>query len=195
MASLLSPMLRRVSGVRAVAVVPRMVHGASPGVYQCASMRKMSCSAASSEARATRVRAPIPQVPNKKPMFIAAFLGMAAFWYVFSSHMNNRERLNSSVMRLVKSRVQEAPEVHALVGEPVVLERCITGDPWITGEVNPLKGKVDVSFRITGPRGAAAVYFTSVRPNPHAQFEVLRFLVVPDVDSSTAVSLLDARSV
>lgn len=195
MASLFSPVLGRVSGVRAAAVVPRIVRGASPGAYPCASVREMSSSAARAEGRATRVRAPIPQVPNKKPMFIAAFLGMAAFWYVFSSHMNNRERLNSSVMRLVKSRVQEAPEVHALVGEPVVLERCITGDPWITGVVNPLKGKVDVSFRINGPQGAAAVYFTSVRPNPQAQFEVLRFLVVPDVDSSTAVSLLDARAV
>ncbi|WFD33834.1 cytochrome oxidase assembly protein 1 [Malassezia cuniculi] len=147
------------------------------------------------EARTTRVKSPIPRVPNKMPVLTAAFISMTIFWYYFASHMNNRERLNSSVMRMVKTRVKESPQVHALVGEPVNLERGVIGDPWINGEVNPLKGKVDISFRIVGPLGAATTYFTSVRPQPQAQFEVLRFLVVPDGDSNRAVSLLDARAV
>ena len=70
------------------------------------------------------------------------------------------------------------------------MAKCVAAD-----QINPLKGKVDVSFRIVGPLGAATVYFTSVRPQPQAQFEVLRFLVVPDGDSQRAVSLLGTRTV
>lgn len=70
------------------------------------------------------------------------------------------------------------------------MARCVAAD-----QINPLRGKVDVSFRITGPRGTATVYFTSVRPQPQAPFEVLRFLVVPDGDAQRAVSLLDVRNV
>lgn len=87
------------------------------------------------EARTTRVKAPIPRVPNKKPVFTAAFVTMVVLWYVFSAHLNNRERMNSSVMRLLKSRVKESTEVHSLVGDPVNLERGVFGDPWINGEV------------------------------------------------------------
>lgn len=93
-------------------------------------------------------------------------------------------------MRMVSHRVRSSPEVHALIGEPVFLKRSAFGDPWIDGIVNPLKGKVDMSFQVEGPEGVANVYFTSVRKHKTDPFELLRFLVVPVGDSSRAVSLL-----
>ena len=92
-------------------------------------------------------------------------------------------------MRMVSHRVRSSPEVHALIGEPVFLKRSAFGDPWIDGIVNPLKGKVDMSFQVEGPEGVANVYFTSVRKHKTDPFELLRFLVVPVGDSSRAVSL------
>jgi len=112
------------------------------------------------------------------------------FWYIFSSYLNNKERVSSSVLRMVSHRVRSSPEVHALIGEPVFLKRSAFGDPWIDGIVNPLKGKVDMSFQVEGPEGVANVYFTSVRKHKTDPFELLRFLVVPEGDSSRAVSLL-----
>lgn len=111
-------------------------------------------------------------------------------WYVLSSYLNNKERLGSSVLRTVVHRVKDSPEVHALLGDSVQLKRSAFGDPWIDGIINPLKGKVDMSFPIQGPQGTATVYFTSVRKNKGDPFEVLRFLVVPEGDSTRAVSLL-----
>ena len=81
------------------------------------------------------------------------------FWYIFSSYLNNKERVSSSVLRMVSHRVRSSPEVHALIGEPVFLKRSAFGDPWIDGIVNPLKGKVDMSFQVEGPEGVANVYF------------------------------------
>lgn len=112
------------------------------------------------------------------------------FWYIFASYLNNKERLGSSVLRMVSHRVRGAAEVHDMLGEPVHLKRNAFGDPWIEGIINPLKGKVDMSFDIEGPKGVATVYFTSVRKHKSEPFELLRFLVVPVGDSSRAVSLL-----
>ncbi|KAI3628142.1 COA1 [Malassezia furfur] len=139
----------------------------------------------------TRVKSPIPKLP---PYYIAGGATIVVMWYVLSSYLNNKERLGSSVLRTVSHRVKDAPEVHALVGQPVQLKRSAFGDPWIEGIINPVKGKVDMSFQVQGPQGAATVYFTSVRKAKGEPFEVLRFLVVPDGDSTRAVSLLSGGS-
>ena len=131
---------------------------------------------------------------NNKPYYIAGGTTIVVMWYVLSSYLNNKERLGSSVLRTVSHRVKDAPEVHALLGQPVQLKRSAFGDPWIEGIINPVKGKVDMSFQVQGPQGAATVYFTSVRKAKGEPFEVLRFLVVPDGDSTRAVSLLSGGS-
>ena len=124
------------------------------------------------------------------PYYVAAGAALFVFWYVFTSYLNNKERVGSSVLRMVSQRVRSAPEVEALLGDPVLLKRGMFGDPWIEGTVNPLKGKVDMSFEVEGPRGVATVYFTSVRRHKAEPFELLRFLVVPNGDMSRATSLL-----
>lgn len=127
---------------------------------------------------------------NNKPYYILGGASLIVMWYILSSYFNNKERVGSSVLRMVSHRVCSSPEVHNLIGEPVFLKRSAFGDPWIEGVVNPLKGKVDMSFQIQGPSGIATVYFTSVRKHKADPFELLRFLVVPEGDSSRAVSLL-----
>ena len=138
----------------------------------------------------TRVKNPIPPLPNKKPMYILGGASLAVMWYVLSGYFNNKERLGSSVLRMVSQRVRTAPEVIEMLGDPVKIKRSMFGDPWIDGIVNPLKGKVDMSFEVQGPLGVGKVYFTSVRKHKADPFELLRFLVVPNGDSSRAISLL-----
>lgn len=138
----------------------------------------------------TRVKHPIPPLPNRKPLYIAGGASLVALWYVLSAYFNNKERVGSSVLRMVSQRVRSAPEVYELLGEPVRIKRSMFGDPWIEGIINPLKGKVDMSFEVVGPRGVGKVYFTSVRKHKTDPFELLRFLVVPHDDTSRAISLL-----
>lgn len=133
MASVFALMRPRLAGLRAA----QPLRGAALRSCILPQARRMSVPAdpGHGEARATRVKAPIPRMPNKTPVFTAAFVSMVVLWYVFSTHLNNRERLNSSAMRMVKSRVRDSPQVHSLVGDPVVLERGMFGDPWVNGEV------------------------------------------------------------
>ncbi|WFD05311.1 cytochrome oxidase assembly protein 1 [Malassezia vespertilionis] len=105
---------------RAPLRVPQRAYSAQPGRW---------------DPHVTKVKFPIPQLPNYKPYFILAGLSMAAFWYIFSAYLNNKERVGSSVLRMVSHRVKDAPEVHALLGEPVNLKRASFGDPWIEGIV------------------------------------------------------------
>ena len=142
------------------------------------------------EQRETRVKEALPPLPNRRPYIIAGVLATVASWYAFSMFLNNKERLSSSVLRMVMNRIKDSPAGVEQLGRPVSLKGSILGDPWIEGMVNPVRGKVDLSFEIEGPRGRATVYFTSVRQQHGQMFEVLRFLVVPSGDASHALSLL-----
>ena len=76
------------------------------------------------------------------------------------------------------------------------------GEPWISGNVNLLQGKVDLKFRIEGAKGKyaivimgnpsltemhvlhitekATVYFTSIRPSENSEFQIGMYL--PSID-------------
>lgn len=72
-------------------------------------------------------------------------------------------------------------------------ETLLGGAAKINGSVNMMQGRVDLSFKIHlsgNEQDTATVYFTSIRAHKHADFEILRFVVVDD-RSGESVSLLD----
>lgn len=142
------------------------------------------------DVHVTQVKRPLPQLPNKKPMYLLGGAALLFTWFLVAKYFNNKERVGTSVLRMVSHRVRTDPDVGNLLGTPVRLKRSMIGDPWINGMINPLRGKVDMSFDVEGPLGVGTVYFTSVRKSKAEPFELLRFLVVPDGDTSRAISLL-----
>jgi hypothetical protein len=69
------------------------------------------------------------------------------------------------------------------------------GEPWISGSISLLQGKVDLKFRIEGNKGnrsqtktaysvpdtpertdKATVYFTSIRPTEKSEFQIGMFI-------------------
>ncbi|KDN48204.1 DUF1783-domain-containing protein [Tilletiaria anomala UBC 951] len=131
----------------------------------------------------------LPIIPDRRPIFAAAALVVVTIWTAFASYATNKERLSSSVFRSVLTQIKDSDNVNEALGSPVLLEPSILGDPWVAGSVNMMQGKVDISFRVKGPRSSGTVYFTSIRRNQMRTFEVLRFLVVTDRDET--ISMLD----
>jgi len=116
-------------------------------------------------------------------------LGLSA-WGAFLLYAMNQERLSSSVVQQIISRLKLEPRLLPALGQSIRFEPqwWAFGDPYISGAVNLLQGNVDVSFRVQGSRGKGTVYFTSIRQTKGATFTILRFKVI--CDDGTVISLL-----
>ncbi|EPQ32361.1 uncharacterized protein PFL1_00557 [Pseudozyma flocculosa PF-1] len=135
-----------------------------------------------------RVKAELPNVPNRKPVFILAALIALGSWSAFASFATNKERLSSSVFKSALVQLKDSAEVQRALGDPIMLVPSTFGDPWVSGSVNMMQGRVDMSFRLQGPKDKGTAYFTSIRRDQSKSFEVIRFLVV--TDSGETVPLL-----
>ncbi|WVW80070.1 hypothetical protein I302_102043 [Kwoniella bestiolae CBS 10118] len=123
----------------------------------------------------------LPKIRNKLPFVIAlGLLGLG--WGAFLLHATNAERLASSVLRQVTFQLRNSKEVIAVLGENVRLVEnwWALGQPWISGTINLMQGRVDLSFRITGDKGAGTVYFTSIRPQEQGAWRIVRYKIIAD---------------
>ncbi len=61
--------------------------------------------------------------------------------------------------------------------------------PWISGELNPLQGSIDISFWVKGTKGQGKVKFVSIRRKREKYFETLEWSL--KTDDGREVQLLD----
>ncbi|WRT65631.1 uncharacterized protein IL334_002576 [Kwoniella shivajii] len=123
----------------------------------------------------------LPRITNKLPYVLAlGLLGLG--WGLFLLHATNAERLASSVLRQVTFQLRNSKEVIAVLGEHVRLVEnwWALGQPWISGTINLMQGRVDLSFRIRGDKGAGTVYFTSIRPQEQGAWRIVRYKIIAD---------------
>ncbi|KAK4687627.1 cytochrome c oxidase assembly factor 1, partial [Tremellales sp. Uapishka_1] len=110
-----------------------------------------------------------------------ATLGLGA-WGLFLLHATNSERTASSVMRQVTFQLRNSSEVAAVLGENVRLADNWWGfgEPWVSGTINLMQGRVDLKFRIKGSKDSGTVYFTSIRPHTEGAWRIVRYKVIAD---------------
>ncbi|KAE8233052.1 hypothetical protein CF326_g1912 [Tilletia indica] len=133
-------------------------------------------------------RQELPRLPNRRPLFLAlAVLGVGG-WVAFAQFATNKERLSSSAFRSALVQVKDSPAAQDALGDPIMLVPSLVGDPWISGSVNTMQGRVDLSFEVKGAKGKGRAYFTSIRQASHLPFEIIRFLLV--TDNGDSISLL-----
>ncbi|WWC97032.1 hypothetical protein V866_003909 [Kwoniella sp. B9012] len=123
----------------------------------------------------------LPKIRNKLPFVIAlGLLGLG--WGAFLLHATNAERLASSVLRQVTFQLRNSKEVISVLGENVRLVEnwWALGQPWISGTINLMQGRVDLSFRVKGDKGAGTVYFTSIRPQEQGSWRIVRYKIIAD---------------
>ncbi|WVO13263.1 hypothetical protein L204_100876 [Cryptococcus depauperatus] len=126
-------------------------------------------------------RRELPKLKSILPFAMAlGLLGLG--WGLFILHATNSERLASSVLRQVTFQLRNSKEVIAVLGENVRLvdDWWTLGSPWISGTINTMQGRVDLSFRMKGDKAAGTVYFTSIRPQEHGAWRIVRYKIIAD---------------
>ncbi|UKZ81963.1 hypothetical protein TrVFT333_009742 [Trichoderma virens FT-333] len=75
-----------------------------------------------------------------------------------------------------------------LLGDEIYFKHQI---PWISGEMNQVKGRIDISFSVRGSKAAGVMRFASFRPSNKALFETTTWSLT--MEDGTVVDLLDGN--
>ncbi|KAI1636162.1 DUF1783-domain-containing protein [Biscogniauxia mediterranea] len=90
----------------------------------------------------------------------------------------NYQKLSSPVVASALYALRTSARAREVLGDEIYFRRQI---PWIAGEMNQLRGRIDVRFGVRGTRGEAVMRFASFRPSPKGAFETTEWsLETPD---------------
>ncbi|GFZ42646.1 hypothetical protein JCM24511_00363 [Saitozyma sp. JCM 24511] len=124
----------------------------------------------------------LPKLNSRAPLYILIGAIGLSIGGAFILYATNAERLASSVLRQVQFQLRNSKEVMQVLGENVKMapEWWTFGQPWTSGTINMMQGRVDLKFRIQGSRGAGTVYFTSIRPQQEGAWRIVRYKLIAD---------------
>lgn len=113
------------------------------------------------------------------------FLAVVA---VCSVTIFNYQKSSSPIISSTLYALRTSPEANRLLGDEIYFKHQI---PWISGEMNQVKGRIDISFSVRGSRGAGVMRFASHRPSSKALFETTEWSLT--LEDGTRVDLLDGN--
>lgn len=74
----------------------------------------------------------------------------------------NYQKSSSSVVSSTLYALRTSPRAREILGDEIYFAQQI---PWISGEMNQLHGRIDISFWVKGTKGKGKMRFRSIRPN------------------------------
>ncbi|KAK4139831.1 cytochrome oxidase complex assembly protein 1-domain-containing protein [Dichotomopilus funicola] len=98
----------------------------------------------------------------------------------------NYQKLSSPVTGATLYALRTSDKARALLGDEIYFAQQI---PWISGEMNQLHGRIDISFRVKGTKQGGVMKFVSNRPSPRGMFETTEWSL--RTDDGTVVDLLE----
>ncbi|KAI0432859.1 DUF1783-domain-containing protein [Xylaria sp. FL1042] len=98
----------------------------------------------------------------------------------------NYQKLSSPVVASTLYALRTNQKARELLGDEIYFKHQI---PWISGEMNQLRGRIDIRFAVKGTRGAGVMRFASARPSARAMFETTEWSL--QTADGTRVDLLD----
>jgi cytochrome c oxidase assembly factor 1 len=98
----------------------------------------------------------------------------------------NYQKLSSPVVSATLYALRTSERARAHLGDEIYFARRI---PWIGGELNQVRGRIDIHFRVRGTRAAGVMRFASRRPSPRGLFETTEWSLV--TDDGTVIDLLE----
>ncbi|KAL7623897.1 cytochrome oxidase assembly protein 1 [Parahypoxylon ruwenzoriense] len=115
------------------------------------------------------------------PIFFALIAGASVAIF-------NYQKLSSPVVASTLYALRTNARARAYLGDEIYFRHSI---PWIGGEMNQLRGRINIRFAVKGTRGTAVMRFTSFRPTPRGLFETTEWsLETPD---GKKIDLLDGH--
>ncbi|KAI1388712.1 DUF1783-domain-containing protein [Hypoxylon trugodes] len=98
----------------------------------------------------------------------------------------NYQKLSSPVVASTLYALRTNKKAREYLGDEIYFKHQI---PWISGEMNQLRGRINIQFSVRGTRNTAVMRFTSMRPTARGLFETTEWsLERPD---GTRLDLLD----
>ncbi|KAH6850957.1 cytochrome oxidase complex assembly protein 1-domain-containing protein [Chaetomium sp. MPI-CAGE-AT-0009] len=98
----------------------------------------------------------------------------------------NYQKLSSPVVGATLYALRTSDKARAHLGDEIYFAQQI---PWISGEMNQLHGRIDITFRVKGTRGGGVMKFTSSRPSPRGMFETTEWSL--QTDDGVVIDLLE----
>lgn len=74
----------------------------------------------------------------------------------------NYQKSSSSVVSSTLYALRTSPQAREILGDEIYFAQQI---PWISGEMNQLHGRIDISFWVKGTKGQGKMRFRSIRPD------------------------------
>ncbi|KAI1855149.1 hypothetical protein JX266_000014 [Neoarthrinium moseri] len=100
----------------------------------------------------------------------------------------NYQKMSSPVVASTLYALRTSAAARAYLGDEIYFAQQI---PWISGTMNQLRGRIDITFRVRGSRSEGTMRFVSFRPGPRAMFETTEWSL-QTADGKT-IDLLDAE--
>lgn len=96
----------------------------------------------------------------------------------FSVAIFNYQKLSSPVVTSTLYSLRTSKKARDYLGDEIYFKHQI---PWIGGEMNQLRGRIDITFSVKGTRNEGVMRFASNRKTPKGAFETTEWnLVTPD---------------
>lgn len=95
------------------------------------------------------------------PIFVALVTACAVAIF-------NYQKMSSPVIASTLYALRVNSRARALLGDEIYFRQQI---PWIHGEMNQLRGRIDIWFDVKGSKGTATMRFASNRKTPRGTFE------------------------
>ncbi|KAK4228470.1 cytochrome oxidase complex assembly protein 1-domain-containing protein [Podospora fimiseda] len=114
-------------------------------------------------------RRPDRELPNIEPSrwtrTLPIFISLIA---LASIAIFNYQKLSSPIVSATLYALRTSEKGRAALGENIYFAQQI---PWISGEMNQVRGRINISFRVKGTKGQGVMHFASFRPSPRGVFE------------------------
>jgi cytochrome c oxidase assembly factor 1 len=74
----------------------------------------------------------------------------------------NYQKSSSSIVNSTLYALRTSPRAREILGDEIYFAQQI---PWISGEMNQLHGRIDISFWVKGTKSQGKMKFRSIRPD------------------------------
>ncbi|CAG8894691.1 unnamed protein product [Penicillium egyptiacum] len=101
----------------------------------------------------------------------------------------NYQKSSSSIVNSTLYALRTSPRAREILGDEIYFAQQI---PWISGEMNQLHGRIDISFWVKGTKSQGRMKFRSIRPDRMSYFRTEEWSL--ETEDGTVVQLLDNDS-
>ncbi|KAK5997818.1 Cytochrome c oxidase assembly factor 1 [Cladobotryum mycophilum] len=122
-----------------------------------------------------------PPLATHPPLFLAVVTACSVAIF-------NYQKSSSPIISSTLYALRTNPTARSLLGDEIYFKHQI---PWIGGEMNQMRGRIDISFAVKGTRASGLMRFASYRPSSKSLFETTAWSL--ETEDGRVVDLLDGE--